>query len=346
VIEVAEAPAAESVGDLTRHCPDVAVGATEPTPLDVPKLLATCSDARSRTRSLGISNDRSYCSSSCRKRYGDGLTLGRLDADSGGGPRSLSGNLTARLLELPGDIPVSETASGIFGYGAFRRRAEIVRARGPTRTRRQALLGESFDLVADPVDRSLSRRVDLFTEGANRVLEPPPTGRKNTIILGDSYRQSTLLGSLTRNTRQLRVGLLCGRQGSLCVLEDDILRVRLRCYLPRRVPRWIREPRRVVVRIQVPVQAWRLIDLSEIGVLGQESPQLRIEVAGLGAIEAGFGVVEVSGEGEAVGGVGQFFGESEVAPGILGNPKTPLPHDETPTHRFSRRRLRWGRRAP
>jgi hypothetical protein len=70
---------------------------------------------------------------------------------------------------------------------------------------------------------------------------------------------------------------------------------------------------------------------SEEGVLGQEPPQLGIEVAGLCVVEAGLLIPDVSGEREAIFRAVQLAGESEVAPGILGNPKTPLPHDETPT---------------
>jgi hypothetical protein len=58
---------------------------------------------------------------------------------------------------------------------------------------------------------------------------------------------------------------------------------------------------------------------SEERVLGQEASEFRIEVPCLGVVEAGLGVVDVSGEAEAVGGVGQFVWESEVAPGVLGN---------------------------
>jgi len=94
------------------------------------------------------------------------------------------------------------------------------------------------------------------------------------------------------------------------------------------------------------MQARRLVCLAEEGVLGEEASQLGIEVAGLGVVEAGLFVPDVAGEREAVPARVELGWESEVAPGILGNPKTPLPHDETPTHPFSRRRRRWGRRAP
>jgi hypothetical protein len=58
---------------------------------------------------------------------------------------------------------------------------------------------------------------------------------------------------------------------------------------------------------------------SEEGVLREESSQFWIEVAGFGVVEAGLGVVDVSGEGEAVLGGFELCGETEVAPGILGN---------------------------
>jgi hypothetical protein len=67
------------------------------------------------------------------------------------------------------------------------------------------------------------------------------------------------------------------------------------------------------------VEAGRLVDLAEEGVLCQESAELGIEVAGLGVVEAGLLVVDVAGEGEAVGALGEFARESEVAPGVLGN---------------------------
>jgi hypothetical protein len=85
------------------------------------------------------------------------------------------------------------------------------------------------------------------------------------------------------------------------------------------MPGRIDESRRVVERVQVAVQARRLVDLTKEGILGQESAELWIEVAGLGVVEAGLGVVDVSGEGEAVRRGRELVRESEVAPGILGN---------------------------
>jgi hypothetical protein len=64
--------------------------------------------------------------------------------------------------------------------------------------------------------------------------------------------------------------------------------------------RWIDIERRPVRRVQIPMQAGRLVDLAEVAVLRQEAPELRIEVPGLGVVEAGFGVVDVAGEREAV----------------------------------------------
>ena len=48
------------------------------------------------------------------------------------------------------------------------------------------------------------------------------------------------------------------------------------------------------------MQARRLVDLAEVGVLGEEATELGIEVAGLCVVEAGLGVPDVAGEGEAV----------------------------------------------
>ena len=76
---------------------------------------------------------------------------------------------------------------------------------------------------------------------------------------------------------------------------------------------------RPVPPVQVAMEAGRFIDLAEVAVLGEESPEFGIEVAGLCVVEPGLFVPDVSGEGEAVLGVVQFVGESEVAPGILGN---------------------------
>ena len=65
------------------------------------------------------------------------------------------------------------------------------------------------------------------------------------------------------------------------------------------------------------MEARWLVDLgSEEGVLSEESPELGIEVAGLCVVEAGLGVEDVAGEGEAVGGLASARWESEVAPGI------------------------------
>ena len=94
------------------------------------------------------------------------------------------------------------------------------------------------------------------------------------------------------------------------------------------------------------MQARRLVDLAEEGVLGEESSELGIEVAGFCVVKAGLLIPDVAGEGEAVGGLGELSGESEVAPGVLG------PDSETQTatshqtfHRSRRRRLQ-GRRVP
>jgi hypothetical protein len=83
--------------------------------------------------------------------------------------------------------------------------------------------------------------------------------------------------------------------------------------------------------VQVAMQRWRVVGLAEERVLGEEASQLGIEVAGLGVVEAGFLVVDVAGEGEAVGGVVELVWESEVAPGILGNlrPLSPSARDTT-----------------
>jgi len=110
--------------------------------------------------------------------------------------------------------------------------------------------------------------------------------------------------------------------------------------------RWIYIERGPVAGVEVAVERGWFIDLSEEGVLGEEPPELGIEVAGLCVVEAGLGVEDVAGEGEAVGGLGELSGESEVAPGVLG------PDSETQTatshqtfHRSRRRRLQ-GRRVP
>jgi len=76
---------------------------------------------------------------------------------------------------------------------------------------------------------------------------------------------------------------------------------------------------RPVPSVGVAVERRRLVDLPEVTVLRQESSEFRVEVPGLGVVEAGLLVVDVSGEGEAVGGAGQLLWESEVAPGVLGN---------------------------
>jgi hypothetical protein len=67
------------------------------------------------------------------------------------------------------------------------------------------------------------------------------------------------------------------------------------------------------------VQTRRLVDLPEVAVLRQESPEFGIEVAGLGVVQPGFRIEDVAGEGEAILGAVELGGETEVAPGILGN---------------------------
>jgi hypothetical protein len=67
------------------------------------------------------------------------------------------------------------------------------------------------------------------------------------------------------------------------------------------------------------MQTRRLVDLAEVAVLRQEASELGVEVAGLGVVEAGLVVEDVAGEGEAVPARVELVGESEVAPGILGN---------------------------
>src|SRR5262249_5982326 len=79
---------------------------------------------------------------------------------------------------------------------------------------------------------------------------------------------------------------------------------------------WIDEARRVVVRVEVPVETRRVVDLAEEGVLAGESSDLGIEVASLGVEEAELRIPFVAGEGEVVPGGGQFRRESEVAPGV------------------------------
>ena len=64
------------------------------------------------------------------------------------------------------------------------------------------------------------------------------------------------------------------------------------------------------------MQARRLVDLPEVRVLGEESSEFGIEVAGLCVVEAGLGVEDVAGEGETVVAVVELRRESEVAPGI------------------------------
>jgi hypothetical protein len=67
------------------------------------------------------------------------------------------------------------------------------------------------------------------------------------------------------------------------------------------------------------VERRRLIDLTEVGVLCEESSEFGIEVAGLGVVEARLVVEDVAGEGETILGGVELLWEAEVAPGILGN---------------------------
>jgi len=203
----------------------------------------------------------------------------------------------------------------------------------------------STPLLLRPRGESLARLLGRLAKPAERRrrLLPEALGKPRAFLL-----RSCAVGHLLNHMRLGRQAALASglnvllQPGGVLAIVANGVRIRRLIAVPRRVY----ERCRVVVGVQVPMQAGRLVDLAEERVLGEESSELGIEVAGLGVVEAGFGVEDVSGEGEAVGAVGQLAGETEVAPGILGNPKTPLPHDETPTHRFSRRRLRWGRRAP
>lgn len=77
--------------------------------------------------------------------------------------------------------------------------------------------------------------------------------------------------------------------------------------------------KRIRVPVEVTVEGRGVVDVAEEGVLGEESSQFGIEVAGLGVVEAGFLVELVSGEPEAVAGSVQLGGEAVVTPGILGN---------------------------
>ena len=84
-------------------------------------------------------------------------------------------------------------------------------------------------------------------------------------------------------------------------------------------PRKVDARDRVVARVCVAVEGGWLVDLTEEGVLGEESSEFGIEVAGLGVVEAGLLVPDVAGEGEAVLRVVELYRESEVAPGVLGS---------------------------
>ena len=63
--------------------------------------------------------------------------------------------------------------------------------------------------------------------------------------------------------------------------------------LAKDVARWIDIKRRPVGSVCVPMERGRLVDLSEERVLGQESTELGIEVAGFCVVEAGLGVEDV-----------------------------------------------------
>src|SRR3989304_5290523 len=60
------------------------------------------------------------------------------------------------------------------------------------------------------------------------------------------------------------------------------------------IPRW------VVVCVEVPMEARRVVHLPQVGVLGDEAAHFWVVEACLGEEEVGFFVPEVSGEGEAV----------------------------------------------
>ena len=66
------------------------------------------------------------------------------------------------------------------------------------------------------------------------------------------------------------------------------------------LPVQIHIPDRVVVGVEVAVQARRVVDLAEVAVLGQEAAEDRVVVPGLGVIQPRLGVPDVSCEAEAV----------------------------------------------
>jgi hypothetical protein len=71
--------------------------------------------------------------------------------------------------------------------------------------------------------------------------------------------------------------------------------------------------------VQIPMQTRRFVDLAQVAVLADETSELRVKKARFRKVEPGLGVEDVTGEREAVGGGRELVGESEVAPGILGN---------------------------
>jgi Fe-S-cluster formation regulator IscX/YfhJ len=82
------------------------------------------------------------------------------------------------------------------------------------------------------------------------------------------------------------------------------------------VARWVDEVRRPVVGPRVSVDGRWVVDLTQVRVLAQESPELRVEVPGFGVVGAGLPVEEVPCETESVLGGFEFFWISVVAPGI------------------------------
>lgn len=75
-------------------------------------------------------------------------------------------------------------------------------------------------------------------------------------------------------------------------------------------------PQRVVVCVEVAVQAGRVVGLAEEGVLRGEARRLWVVEPCLGKPELGFFVVDVAGETKAVLGGFELAGEAVVPPGV------------------------------
>ena len=136
------------------------------------------------------------------------------------------------------------------------------------------------------------------------------------MVLVHDHGFVAMSGCFVASTGQLRIGFLNSLQGSLCLTEDRILLVDLRRDGLSLMAGGIDVAHRVRVRVEIAVEARRIVDLAEVAVLTEESPERWIEVPGLGVEQPNLRIPLVTRKGKTVLGSNELIGEAEVAPGV------------------------------